>query len=212
MSKTRILLIDDHTLFREGVSRLVASEPDMEMAGLCGTVGEGLEALQAAPIDLVLLDFDLGKENGVEFIARARRAGFRGHIVMLTAGMSDAEYVQALGLGVRGIVLKHNSPTLFARAIRQVMAGELWLDQSPMEALVAAAQPPPPTAPQRALTERERQVLQGVMEGLGNKEIAARLGVSESSVKATLQQLFQKTGVRTRSQLVRIALERYHTK
>jgi len=83
------------------------------------------------------------------------------------------------------------------------MAGEMWLDGNSARLLVPAATPPP------EFTEREREVLRGVFEGLSNKEIAARLSISESTVKAGLQQLFQKTGVRTRSQLVRIALEQY---
>jgi two-component system nitrate/nitrite response regulator NarL len=89
-----------------------------------------------------------------------------------------------------------------------VMSGEAWLDKRQMHILALAAAPAEQPS-QRPLTQRERDVLRGGFEGVGNKEIAARLGVSESSVKASLQKLFQKTGVRTRSRLVRIALERY---
>ena len=178
------------------------------MAACCASVGEAVDIFRQKPIDLVLLDFDLGKEDGFQFLACARQAGFRGQVLMVTAGMTDAESVRALGLGVGGIFLKHSSPVLLAQAIRKVMAGETWLDQSTMQALVDAAKRPETTRP-RAFTERESQVLQGVFEGLTNKEIGARLAISESSVKAALQQLFQKTGVRTRSQLVRIALEEH---
>ncbi len=207
MTKIRLLLLDDHTLFREGLSRLVESEPDLEMAGHCAAVDEATNILGQRPIDLVLLDYDLGKENGFEFIARARMIGFEGRFLMLTAGMSDAESVQALGLGVSGIFLKHSSPALLAQAIREVMAGKTWLDQSSIQALVEATKRLETLTPRRPFTDREKQVLQGVFEGLSNKEIGARLDISESSVKAALQQLFQKTGVRTRSQLVRSALE-----
>jgi DNA-binding NarL/FixJ family response regulator len=204
--RVKILLLDDHALFREGLSRLIESEPDFEMAACCASVGEAVDILRQRPIDLVLLDFDLGKEDGFQFFASARQAGFEGRVLMVTAGMTDAESVRALGLGVSGIFLKHRSPVLLAQAIRNVMAGETWLDQSSMQALVEAAKRPETKRP-RHFTERESQVLQGVFEGLTNKEIGVRLGISESSVKAALQQLFQKTGVRTRSQLVRIALE-----
>ena len=209
MDKIRILLVDDHALFREGLSRLIDSEHDLEMAAHCASVGEATNILRQKPIDLVLLDYDLGKENGFEFLTSAQKLGFEGRFLMLTAGMSDAESVQALGLGVGGIFLKHNSPALLVQAIRKVMAGETWLDQSSIQALIQAARGggPEEPGPKRLFTERENQVLQGVFEGLSNKEIGARLNVSESSVKAALQQLFQKTGVRTRSQLVRIALE-----
>jgi two-component system nitrate/nitrite response regulator NarL len=207
MDKIRILLLDDHALFREGLSRLLEGEADLEVVACCASVGEATDVLHQQPVDLVLLDYDLGKERGFEFITQARQWGFKGRFLMVTAGMSDAESVQALNLGVSGIFLKHNSPALLAKAIRKVMGGETWLDQGSIQALVEAAK-----RPQRSgspFTERENQVLQGVFEGLTNKEIGARLSISESSVKAAMQQLFQKTGVRTRSQLVRIALEEY---
>jgi DNA-binding NarL/FixJ family response regulator len=208
MDRVRILILDDHALFREGLSRLIESEPDFEIAGCCASVREAVDIFRQKPIDLVLLDLDLGKEDGFQFFASARQAGFQGRVLMVTAGMSNAESVRALGLGVSGIFLKHRSPVLLAQAIRKVMAGETWLEQSSMQALVEAAKRPRTTHP-RPLTERESQVLRGVFEGLTNKEIGSRLGISESSVKAALQQLFQKTGVRTRSQLVRIALEEH---
>jgi DNA-binding NarL/FixJ family response regulator len=207
MTKTRILLVDDHALFREGLSRLLESEPDLEMAAQCARVGEALEILRQKPIDLVLLDHDLGRERGMEFITGARKLGFKGKILMVTAGMSDAESIEALKLGVAGIFLKHSSPSLLAQAIRKVMVGEAWLDRGAIQALVQAATHPERPERYQPFTLRENQVLQGVFEGLTNKEIGARLNISESSVKSALQQLFQKTGVRTRSQLVRIALE-----
>jgi DNA-binding NarL/FixJ family response regulator len=207
MDKTRILLLDDHALFREGLTRLLEGEPDLEMAACCASMAEAHEVMRHHPIDLVLLDYDLGKERGFEFITEARQSGFQGRFLMVTAGMSDAESVQALDLGVSGIFPKHSPPLALMQAIRKVMAGETWLDQNSIRALVEARRQQTRPGQSRPFTERENQVLQGVFEGLTNKEIGARLSISESSVKAALQQLFQKTGVRTRSQLVRIALE-----
>jgi DNA-binding NarL/FixJ family response regulator len=210
MSKTRILLLDDHALFREGLSRLLEGEPDLEMTAQCACVSEAIQILRQKPIDCVLLDHDLGTERGIEFMAGARKLGFKGKILIVTAGMNDAECVEALKQGVCGVFLKHHSPALLAQAIRKVMGGETWLDQRSVHALVEAATHPERLEQNRPLTERENQVLHGVFEGLTNKEIGARLNISESSVKSALQQLFQKTGVRTRSQLVRIALEERH--
>jgi len=207
MDKIRILLLDDHALFREGLSRLVDSEPDLEMTGHCATVDKAIDILRQKTIDLVLLDYDLGKENGFQFIARARAMGFEGRFLIVTAGMSDAQSVEAVRLGVGGIFTKHSSPVSLARAIRKVMTGETWLDQTSLQALVEATKRQETQESNPHFTERENQVLQGVFEGFSNKEIGARLDISESSVKAALQQLFHKTGVRTRSQLVRIALE-----
>jgi DNA-binding NarL/FixJ family response regulator len=208
MPKIRILLLDDHTLFRDGLSRLLDSEPDFEIAANCSSIAEALDIVRSQPVDIVLLDHDLGEETGSDFLVRAREAGYSGRLLMLTAGMTGVDSIEAVRRGVAGIFLKHNSPALLSEAIRKVMSGEAWLDKRQMQILAQAAAPAEQPA-QRPLTDREHEVLRGVFEGLGNKEIAAKLGVSESSVKASLQNLFQKTGVRTRSQLVRIALERY---
>ncbi len=207
MQRIRLLLVDDHPLFREGLARLLASEPDFEMVGQCSTSAEALQLLSRSDVDVVLLDFDLGDEQGNHFISSARQAGYAGKILMVTAGMNATESSIALKLGASGIVLKHNSPSTLANAIRLVANGEMWVDQKVIQQMaVRFLQGDQQSLPQ-TLTQREDQVLQGAFEGLTNKEIAAKIGVSESSVKATLQQLFQKTGVRTRSQLVRIALE-----
>ncbi len=196
-------------LFREGLSRLLESEPDFELVGQCSSTGQALEILRSKPVDLILLDFDLGQETASHFLAQLERVSPKPKILMVTAGMSDAESVALLGQGVSGVFLKQSSPALLTEAIRKVMAGELWLDQNSARVLVQAAAQPETRARSPEFTERERDVLKGVFEGLTNKEIAARLSVSESTIKAGLQQLFQKTGVRTRSQLVRIALEQY---
>jgi DNA-binding NarL/FixJ family response regulator len=108
--------------------------------------------------------------------------------------------------GAAGVFLKQNPPNLLVDAIRAVMAGQLYIDPALQDYLRSDAEPR--NSPE-ALTSREQAVLSAVVEGLANKEIAARVHISEALVKATLQQLFEKNGVRTRSQLVRIALEQY---
>ena len=207
MHRIRLLLLDDHVLFRESLSRLLASEPDFEMAANCGTAAEALDILAQTAVDVVLLDFDLGEDHGSRFIEAAGEAGYTGKILMVTAGMNAAESSIALQLGASGIFLKHNSPVNLAKAIRLVAGGDVWMDPKVVQLMAAGVREGDKQAPRPRLTEREQQVLQGIFEGLSNKEIAGRLNVSEGAVKATLQQLFQKTHVRTRSQLVRIALE-----
>jgi DNA-binding NarL/FixJ family response regulator len=207
MEPIRLLLLDDHVLFRESLSRLLASEEDFEMAGHCGTVSEALEMLRRTTVDVLLLDFDLGGDHATHFADAARAAGFGGKILMVTAGMNATESSLALTRGAAGIFLKHSSPGLLALAIRMVAAGQMWVDPKIVKMLAEGMPQREDRSLQRLLTTRERQVLQALYEGLTNKEIAGQLGVSESAVKATLQQLFQKTRVRTRSQLVRIALE-----
>jgi DNA-binding NarL/FixJ family response regulator len=205
----RVLLVDDHNLFRESLGRLLQAEPSIRVVGNCGSVKEGLSILEKETVDVILLDYDLGDEHGMSLQKEAARRGFKGRVIMVTAGMSDQEMVNALENGVSGIFLKSNTPAHLVEAIGRVMRGEPWLDPKAMKALISLAvgktlqqnEPQP-------LSERERAVLKGVFEGLANKEIAARLSISESLVKAVIQQLFDKTGVRTRGQLVRIALER----
>jgi two-component system, NarL family, nitrate/nitrite response regulator NarL len=207
MEPIRLLLLDDHVLFREGLSRLLASEPDFELVGNCGNSAEALELLRRVTADVVLLDFDLGDDHGSQFISSAHQAGYQGKFLMITAGMTATESSIALQLGASGIFLKHNSPVTLAKAIRLVAGGEMWLDQRVIKSMAEGLHQREETGVRRLLTEREQEVLRGIFEGLSNKEIAVQIGVSEGAVKATLQQLFQKTRVRTRSQLVRIALE-----
>ena len=205
----RILLVDDHSLFRESLSRLLQAEPDLQIVETCSDATKALAIVQRQPVDLVLLDYDLGEQEGSLFLERSKAMGFEGRVLMVTAGMSDAGTLRALESGAAGIFLKHSPPAQLIEAIYKVMAGEMWLDSRAVRSLVAGASGK--SQEQRTvqpLTPRERSVLKGVFEGLANKEIAAQLEISEGSVKAVLQQLFDKTGVRTRSQLVRIALER----
>lgn len=204
----RVLIVDDHTLFREGLARLLGAEADIEVAADCASVSEGLRVLESKPVDLVLLDVDLGDERGLDFLMACRQRGFEGPVLIVTAGLKQGEAATLLALGAAGIFLKQDPAQMLATGIRTVASGRAWIDQGHLTSLMAAAMQP--TVDERpSLTGRERDVLRGVFDGLANKEIASRLDVSESAVKAVLQQLFHKTGVRTRSQLVRIVLERY---
>ena len=206
----RILLIDDHSLFRESLSRLLEAEADFRIVGTCATVAEALAAIETEPADVVLLDYDLGDEQGSAFLDEAKRRRLTCRILMVTAGMSDAGTLRAFEGGATGIFLKHSPPAQLIEAITKVAGGEMWLDSRAVRSLVAGvSEKSEGPQSQQLLNGRERAVLKAVFEGLTNKEIAANLQISESYVKAVLQQLFDKTGVRTRSQLVRIAIEQH---
>ncbi|HYL15864.1 MAG TPA: response regulator transcription factor [Terriglobales bacterium] len=207
MQRIRLLLLDDHILFREGLRRLLVSEADFEAVAECGTPAEALEALSRCTVDVVLLDFDLEDHTGTRFIASAKGAGYEGKILMVTAGMSPLDVSVARKLGISGIFLKHNPPNSLLEAIRTVAEGGLWMDPKMTLAGTGGGTVESSTSTAR-LTPREQKVLRCVFEGLTNKEMAYDLGVSQSSIKATLQHLFDKMGVRTRGQLVRIAIER----
>jgi len=207
----RILVVDDHRLFRESVARLLAAEPGFEIAAHCASAAEALQLVAQTPVDVVLLDFDLGDGKASDFLAKSQSGGFSGRILVVTAGVTDLEAAAMIRQGIAGILLKHCSPAALAQSIRDVNAGKDCFEPGYLRAILSGMplQQTSPDYQRKKLTDRERQVLRYVFEGLANKEIADCLEVSESSVKATLQQLFSKTGVRTRSQLVRTALENY---
>lgn len=199
-----MLLIDDHALFRESMTRVLCGEPDFHIEN-CGSIREALALLAQRQFDLVLLDHDLGNERASQFLPAARERGFEGRVLVVTAWVSGTEARRLLRQGVAGIFLKKAPLSELVDSIRTVAAGGEWVDPSFVTSFAA----PETDAGATGLNERQRRVLRFVVEGLSNKEIAWRLQISESYVKAILQSLFQKTGVRTRGQLVRVALEQY---
>jgi two-component system nitrate/nitrite response regulator NarL len=210
-TKVHILIVDDHALFRESVARLLNAEVDFEVVADCGTMREALQIISTADVDLVLLDFDLGQQTGFDFFTEAKRIGFQGKVLIVTAGLSETEGAELMRQGGAGIFMKHGSAAALAQGIRQVMSGKVWLEQQYLRTIfdTPLAEKQGGRAQHQQLSERERRVLNYILEGLTNKQIADRLDISESSVKAALQQLFDKAGVRTRSQLVRVAIEQY---
>jgi DNA-binding NarL/FixJ family response regulator len=207
MAKISVLLVDDHAVFRESVARALGTEPDLEVAH-CATIGAALQMLGQQPIDVVLLDHDLGAERASQFLPAARQVGFNGRVLIVTAWVSDTEVRRLLRQGVSGIFLKENPLNVLAESIRTVQAGDRWLDQRYRNLADEQQGGSQPESGPR-FNERQRKVLRFVLEGLSNKEIAWHLQISESYVKAILQSLFEQTGVRTRGQLVRVTLEHY---
>jgi DNA-binding NarL/FixJ family response regulator len=206
----RLMIVDDHSLFREGLARLLMAEPDFRVVGNCARLDEAMAVLDREDVDVILLDYDLGAEQGSRLLEGKTGKVAKPKVLMVTAGMSSAGMLEVMEHGASGIFLKHSPPGQLAEAIRMAMEGEMWLDPRAVKPIITSAVR---TSEQRSfeskLTEREKTVLKGVLEGASNKLIAASLHMSESSVKAVLQQLFGKAGARTRSQLVRLALERH---
>jgi len=153
----------------------------------------------------VLLDHDLGAERASQFLPAARQFGFTGRVLIVTAWVSDTEARRLLRQGASGIFVKESPLNALAEDIRKVHAGETCLDRRYRN--LAGKDYRPDFEPR--FNERQRKVLRFVLEGLSNKEIAWHLQISESYVKAILQGLFEKTGVRTRGQLMRVVLEHY---
>ena len=207
VARLNVLLVDDHACFAESVARSLSAEPDLTVSH-CTTITTALELLQRHPMDVVLLDHDLGVERASQFLPVARQRGFTGRVLIVTAWVSDTEAKRLLRQGVAGIFVKDNPLGALAESIRLIQGGAVWLDRRYRNLAVDdSVGEPTPAGPR--FNERQRKVLRFVLEGLSNKVIAARLRISESYVKALMQSLFRKTGVRTRGQLVRVVLEHY---
>jgi DNA-binding NarL/FixJ family response regulator len=207
MGRIRALIVDDHALFRESVAGVLRAEPDLDVSH-CATIRDALNLLQLESFDLVLLDHDLGSERAFQFLPAAKQAGFEGKVLIVTAWVSNTEGRRLVRQGVAGIFSKQSPLSALAIGIRKVAAGQTCFD-APYETLAGEENVAGSKNSGQEFNDRQRSVLRFVLEGLSNKEIAWKLQISESYVKAILQGLFEKTGVRTRGQLVRVALEQY---
>jgi two-component system, NarL family, nitrate/nitrite response regulator NarL len=207
----RLLLLDEHALFRRSLSRFLASEPGFEIAGECDTCDQALELVRSTPVEIVLLNAELGWERGHGFMSTARSGGYNGRFFLI-AGTTDARFIaQAFKFGAAAIFLNSEGPERLAQALRLVAEGEMWIDSKVIQMLAEQlADRMPQIAPResdKVLNDREQSVLLGIIGGLTNRKIGENLRLSESSVKNVIQRLFGKAGVKTRSQLVRVALE-----
>jgi DNA-binding NarL/FixJ family response regulator len=179
----------------------LATEPDFELVAECANAAEAIQCLESSVPDVILFDFNIWRD----FVSAARGAGCQGKFLAIAEEIDAALWARALSCGVSGVFLGSDSPTRLVQAIHVVASGGAWLDQSVIQ-LLADRYPHHEELRLNDLAQREQAVLRGVLSGLSNRKIADQIGASEATVKGTLQQLFNKTGVRTRSQLVRIML------
>ena len=210
-SRIRLVLLDELGLFRATLGRFLSSEPGFEVTGECGTPAEALEVLQRSTVEVVLLDFDVCTEEGGDFISAARQAGYQGRFLIVASAPDVRKSAVALQHGASGIFPKSEEPDRLVQAIKLVANGEIWIDQKVIRSLagqlIDRCAQLEDHGPGKPLEERERKVLLGIVGGLSNRKIGYSMGLSESSVKNIVQRLFGKAGVKTRSQLVRVAFE-----
>ena len=199
-----VLILDDHRMFRDGISHVLSTVYSMYVHPV-GTVEAAVEVIRTEPIDIALVDYDLGSSTGADFVKRARNGGFTGRILIVTAGFSDANAVRDMDGMISGIVLKNQPTTTLAETIEAVAAGR----ECPEARFLTDRVREDASERGATFTPSERETLEHVANGLSNKQIGTRMQLSEAAVKGILQRLFHKTGTRSRAQLVRIFLENY---
>src|SRR5580658_7553767 len=163
----RLLLIDDHALFRESVARLLQSEPGFEVIAHCGSGAEALQIIKSSnEIDIVLLDLDLGQERGADLLDHLRARHFEGKVLLVTADVNEAEIPSLIRKGISGVFMKHGSPALLVQGIRETMEGKALFEQDLLRRAFESAQESNRLQSRARLTERERRVLSYIFEGL----------------------------------------------
>src|SRR5690242_15994893 len=214
--KIRIVVADDHPIFRDGLCRLLALEEDFQVVAQASDGREVLDVLQLHEPDILLLDLKMPGLDGLATLQRLQAVRNRTRVIVLTASDDKNEFVQAMKLGTSGIVLKQTATELLIKSIRKVHAGEIWLDSHTTAAVIrqfvaneeAPPPPPPPPIPAPAaasrererspLSQREREIVALVAQGFKNKEMAEKMFISEQTVKNHLHNIFDKLGVSDR--------------
>jgi DNA-binding NarL/FixJ family response regulator len=212
----RIVLADDHQMFRDALRRLLDAEPDLVVVG---EAGDGEEAvaltLQHEP-DILLLDVAMPHANGMEVLQQIAAASKTTRIIMVTGAVEETELRQALRLGARGFVLKESGAMQLLESIRVVHGGEYFVGRECMADLVSAVRSRGVAVdgklPRKAdfgLTARERQIVSAVVNAYQNKEIAEKFAISEKTVKHHLTNIFNKVGVSNRLELALFAVHHH---
>jgi two-component system nitrate/nitrite response regulator NarL len=208
-NKIRVMLVDDHAVLRMGLQMLIESQGRMEIVAEAGDCVEALAKAGEKQPDIILLDLDLGGVDGLEIIQQLLQISEKSQIIILTGIRETETHERAVRLGARGVVLKDKADEQLIPAIEKVKAGELWLSRIMIGRVFADLVRGEPTgnlSPEAEsvsrLTERERQVIALVADGLKNKEIGNRLFISEATVRHHLTSIFAKLNVNSRLELV----------
>lgn len=212
----RILLVDDHTLFRSGLKALLSRQADFEIVGEASDGLEGVKLAEQLKPDLVLLDLDMPVMNGTEALAQMLAANRELPVVMLTVSEDAEDLKEAFVLGARGYLVKNIDAEYLVNGVRQVVAGESVMSPEMTSKFVNGIRAKhlslmPEVRPEtvKSLTERERQILGCLAQGASNREMAKLLNMSESTVKAHLQRIMRRFDFSSRVQAAVFAAERH---
>jgi two-component system NarL family response regulator len=200
-ARATVLLVDDHALLRTGVANIINQEPDLQVIAEASNGAEGLAAFEQFRPDVTLVDLRMPVMEGVETVRQIRERDSRALVIVLTTYDTDDEIARALRAGAKAYVLKDIAADELVRCIRDVLAGKTYLAPSAAAKLVEGV-----TRVQ--LTPREMAALRLMADGKANKEIAGELGISERTVKTHLGHLFEKLGVTSRTEAIKVATRR----
>ena len=194
---TRILLIDDHPLFRRGVAQLLAAEPDFVVVGEAGDGESGADLATSLQPDVILLDLNMKGMDGLETLRKLKAGGVQARCIMLTVSGDEQHVLSAMKSGADGYLLKDMEPEELVRRVRQSVVGGVVLDGAVAGILAQALNAPQPPE-KTTLTERESQILAQLAEGRCNKDIARLLGISDATVKVHIKHLLRKLHMKSR--------------
>ncbi len=213
MAKTknpiRIMIADDHPIFRDGLRKLLHGAEDIQIVGEASSGTETVQMLGKLKPDILLLDLRMPDKDGLTLLEEVNFDSMSTRVIVVTAAEDDRDVVRAMRLGARGVVLKQSATDLLIKSILKVHAGEIWLDKRMTSEVMKAFQKSSEAGPRREkplLSDREREIVQLVAQGFRNREIGEKLFISEQTVKNHLHNIFDKLGVGDRLELALYAL------
>lgn len=211
--KLRIVIVDDHTLFREGLRTILEMEDDIEVVADAESAEDVVELVWQQRPDVLLLDIRMPQGSGLDAVPAVLKINPGTQVLVLTACDEKEEHVRAFRLGAKGVILKDSARQTLTQAIRTVCRGDVWMDPRMSSALaeelargMSSEGESHTTRQENGLTERELEIVRLVASGYKNKEVGHTLSISERTVKTHLTNIFQKLGVRDRVGLVMYAL------
>ncbi len=200
---SKLLIVDDHPIFLDGLQQFLETN-DHVVEDTARTAADALRKVAEGAFDVLILDVTMAEGGGLHILKTLRGAGNQIPVIFLTVGLKPAETMEAVRLGVNGIVLKHNDPGNLLSCIDAVNRGDSWIDPTIIERVLRRSLAGQSVAilPQYDLTRRQEELVKLVGEGLRNREIARRCGLTEGTVKLHLHNIYTKLGISSRAQLI----------
>jgi DNA-binding NarL/FixJ family response regulator len=212
VARIRVLIADDHPILREGLRKLLEDAGGFEVVGQAADGVEAVRLARETRPDVLLLDLAMPRASGLDALRELSTAQSPPRVLILTVAIDDAQVVEALELGARGVILKEAATELLFKAIRSVVVGQYWVGRDTVTDIVrllrerrAAAAARRRRTPAERLTDRERGIVALVAAGASNREVAQRLALAEDTVKHHISNIFDKLGVSNRAELAAYA-------